>query len=129
VRLVFDAVTASLNSNTTKQALLTRAPQSAAVLGSLLEEDEDGNVPGIRRASDQLKANRREVAAPVINLLEHIVESRSAELAQICRSVLLSSPTAELQGFRAPGGGEAGFVVDVRLFKLQRTLRGHLLAY
>jgi len=27
VRLVFDAVSASLNSNTTKQALLTRAPQ------------------------------------------------------------------------------------------------------
>jgi len=106
VRLVFDAVTASLNSNTTKQALLTRAPQSASVLGSLLEEDEDGNVPGIRRASDQLKANRREVAAPVINLLEQIVASRSAELAQICRSVSVSSPATELRGSRVLGGGE-----------------------
>lgn len=55
-------------------------------MSSLLGEDEDGNVPGIRRASDQMKANRREVAAPVINLLEQIVETRSTELAQICRS-------------------------------------------
>lgn len=94
--------------------------QSVAALGSLLEEDEDGNVPGIRRASDQLKANRREVAAPVISLLEQIVENRSTELSQICRLVrdifLLgifleqSSKWGAVQGqvLRGGGGGAGG---------------------
>ncbi len=86
MRVVFDAVTASLNSYTTKQALLTRTPNASAGLESLQEEDEESSVPAGRRASDRLKASRKEVAAPVINLLEKIVEDRSTELAQICRS-------------------------------------------
>lgn len=87
VRVVFDAVTASLNSYTTKQALLTRAPQASTSLDILQEEEEESTVPAGRRASDRLKASRKEVAAPVISLLEKIVEDRGAELAQICRSL------------------------------------------
>ena len=65
----------------------TFVAQPSPALASVLEEDEDGNVPRIRRASDQHKANRREVAAPIINILEQIVETKSTELAQICRLV------------------------------------------
>ena len=85
MRVVFDAVTASLNSYTTKQALLTRTPNASATLESLQEEDEESSAPAGRRASDRLKASRKEVAAPVIDLLEKIAEDRSTELAQICR--------------------------------------------
>ena len=85
VRAVFDAVTASLNSYTTKQALLTRTPHASTALEPLQEEEEESTAPAGRRASDRLKASRKEVAAPVINLLEKIVEDRSTELAQICR--------------------------------------------
>lgn len=86
IRVVFDAVTASLNSYTTKQALLTRTPHAVTTLDPLQEEEEEeSSVPAGRRASDRLKASRKAVAAPVINLLEKIVKDRSAELAQICR--------------------------------------------
>lgn len=97
VRVVFDAVTASLNSYTTKQALLTRTPNASATLESLQEEDEESSVPAGRRASDRLKASRKEVAAPVIDLLEKIVEDRSTELAQICRSELLPRPGSAME--------------------------------
>ena len=102
VRVVFDAVTASLNSYTTKQALLTRTPNASATLESLQEEEEESNVPAGRRASDRLKASRKEVAAPVIDLLEKIVEDRSTELAQICRSAVSSQKRVKLQALTGP---------------------------
>ena len=103
VRVVFDAVTASLNSYTTKQALLTRTPNASATLESLQEEEEESSTPAGRRASDRLKASRKEVAAPVINLLEKIVEDRSTELAQICRFKLLKKRGRVLQSLHNIG--------------------------
>ena len=82
---MFDAVASSLTSNTSKQALLTRAP-TASPDGGLDDGDlgEDGAPVG-RRASDRVRAARKEAGAPVIAELEKIVQSRSAELSQICR--------------------------------------------
>lgn len=87
VRVVFDAVASSVSAATTKQALLARAPQATPALDAILEDEaliETGAASG-RRASDRLKAMRKEAAAPVVSALEKVIESRSAELSQICR--------------------------------------------
>lgn len=83
--MVFDAVASSLSTATTKQALLARAPQATPPLDATLEDKALTEIGEGRRASDRLKAMRKEAAAPIISALEKVVESRSAELSQICR--------------------------------------------
>lgn len=85
VRMVFDAVAASFSANITKRALLSRAPQASAALEAVYEDEAAADGGTGRRASDRQKALRKEAAAPVIQALEKVIESRGAELSQICR--------------------------------------------
>ena len=82
VRLVFDTFSASLNSTTTKDSLLTR-PTSINPRGD--DTSSGDNAAAGRRASDRTKVLRKQAAAPVIAALEQVLDSKSTELSQICR--------------------------------------------
>lgn len=83
--MVFDAVVSSFSANITKRALLSRAPQGSAALESALEDEAGTDGGWGRRASDREKALRKEAAAPVLQALEKVIDSRGGELSQICR--------------------------------------------